>query len=728
MIGRSLRHYRIVEKLGAGAMGEVYLADDEKLRRRVALKVLAPALAEDPEHLERFEREARAIAALNHPNIVTIHSVEEAGGVRFLTMEQVAGRTLDELIPEDGFQLRELLDLAVPLADALAAAHQRGVVHRDLKPGNVMVSGDGRLKVLDFGLAKLVEPAVADPAERGKRSPDSSQLPTEAATLEGRLLGTMPYMSPEQAQGLGVDHRCDIFSFGVVLYEMATGHRPFEEDNPAALIASILRDRPPPVTELNPGLPPALARLIDRCLVKEPRARPSSARDLHDELDQLRRAGTAEHEEHEASIAVLPFVDISPEQDQGYFCEGIGEELINVLTRVDGIRVASRTSSFQFKEAAADIRDIGRRLDVDTVLEGSVRKAGDRLRITAQLVDVADGFHLWSERFDRKLEDVFAIQDEIARAIASALRVTLRAPRSTTGQRRTPADIRAYEHYLRGRQLFYLWGKKNLERARECFTRAIEIDPDYALGYTGLADCCSFLNMHFGGGDPRLEEALAASDRALELAPVLAEAHASRGISLSLKQRYSEADHCFETATWIEPRLYEGYYFWARSCFVQGQLVKAARLFERASEVRPDDYQAPVLTIQVYESLKRPRKVREAARRGLALARRRLELDPDDVRAWYMGAGAHVHLGQVESGLEWAERALALDPEDPATYYNLACMYSKAGRRSRAVDCLERSVETGFSYAAQRLWIEHDSDLDPIRDHPRYQALVERLS
>ena len=438
--------------------------------------------------------------------------------------------------------------------------------------------------------------------------------------------------------------------------------------------------------------------------------------------------GLAQPAAVEPSIAVLPFADASGGRDHRDLCEGLGAELINLLARDSDLRVASRTLSFRLRGEAADLRGVGRRLGVGAVLAGSLRRAGGRLRVDAELVDAADGSRLWSERFDRRLEDVFAILDEIATGVAGALEVILAPPHGGSGRRPTPGDIRAYEHCLRGRRLFFLRGRESLERARESFVQAVEIDSEYVLGYTGLADCCSFLKMHFGGSAACVEKALAASARALDLAPDLAEAHASRGLALSLEQRFHEADRCFGNATWLHPRLWEAYYFWARSCFVQGELGKALRLFERAAEVRPDDYQAPLLTVQLYRSLGRRREARSANRRGLQLARRRLELDPDDVRAWYMGAGALVDEGREEEGLEWARRALDLEPNDLTTLYNLACTLSVAGRLDDAVDCLERTVDLGFTDATQRRWMEHDSDLDALRHHPRYLALLERLT
>ncbi|MEE9561776.1 MAG: serine/threonine-protein kinase, partial [Thermoanaerobaculia bacterium] len=443
MIGQTISHYRIIDKLGEGGMGAVYVAEDETLGRSVALKVLPPEMADNPDRLRRFEREAKTVAALNHPNIVTIHSVEAVEGVHFITMELVDGESLESHIPSGGMDLKRFFALAVPLADALDTAHARGITHRDLKPANVMLSAEGRVKVLDFGLAKLAQ--GADVAEE-------TQIRTQTLTQEGTILGTVPYMSPEQVQGLPTDSRTDIFSLGVMLYEMATGKRPFAGETQAALISSILKDVPQPANEVKDELPNHLGRVIRRCLEKAPGRRYQTARDLKNELEELEREAGAEEPEKIPSMAVLPFADFSPDKDQDYFCEGIAEEIINLLVKVEGLRVASRTSAFQIKAAATDIREIGEKLNVDTVLGGSVRKAGDRLRVTAQLINVADGYHIWSERYDRTMEDIFAIQDEIGEAIVEALKIEL-SPEAKADKRKKEAetDPQAYDLYLRGR-------------------------------------------------------------------------------------------------------------------------------------------------------------------------------------------------------------------------------------------------------------------------------------
>jgi adenylate cyclase len=424
------------------------------------------------------------------------------------------------------------------------------------------------------------------------------------------------------------------------------------------------------------------------------------------------------------SVAVLAFSDISLEKDQEYFCDGIAEDIINSLAHVKNLRVAARTSSFAFKGKAEDVRTIGKKLGVEAVLEGSVRKAGHRLRITAQLISVEDGYHLWSERYDRELKDVFAIQDEISRSIAATLKITL-SPKEKSAIGRVPTtDLQAYDFYLRGKQFFYQYKRKGIEFALQMFSHAIEIDPTYARALAGIADCSSFLYMYAGSHPEHREQADAASQKAINLNPESPDAHASRGVALSLKGAYDQAESEFETAIRLDSRLYEAYYFYARAAFAQGKLEKAIELYEKASEANPHDYQAPLLVAQSYADLGRSVEAEAARRRGIQIAEARLKLNPDDARALYMGANGLVALGEFERGLEWARQALAMDPDEPMVLYNVACIQSLAGRVEDAIDSLERAVRNGLT---QKGWLEHDSNLDPLHQNPRYHALIRLL-
>jgi TolB-like protein/Flp pilus assembly protein TadD len=430
----------------------------------------------------------------------------------------------------------------------------------------------------------------------------------------------------------------------------------------------------------------------------------------------------------ENSVAVLPFLDLSPERNQGYFCEGMAEEIINALTHVRGLNVASRTSSFKFINAPMDAREIGTQLRVRKILEGSVRKASERLRVTAQLIDVENGFHVWSKRFDRSLKDVFAIQDEIASEVMRALEVALSPAEKQAVSGRLPpppTNPEAYDYYLRGRQFFYRFNPNSLAFAVEMFERAIDVSPGYAQAHAGLADTLSFRYMYAARSEETGRLALEHARKALELAPELAEAHASEGLALLLQRRYQTAEQSFRKAIELNPDLYEAHYFYARALVQQGRFEDAATEFLRAAEVNPDEYQARLLLPGVYEALGRPKDKLEAARRGLEAAREHLKCHPDDVRAMYLMAGALIMVGEPEQGRELAEKALFFSPDSPPdVLYNSACTFAQLGDIERALDCLERM---NMAALFNRDWVEHDSDLKSLHGHPRFQKLLEQL-
>jgi adenylate cyclase len=425
-----------------------------------------------------------------------------------------------------------------------------------------------------------------------------------------------------------------------------------------------------------------------------------------------------------ASIAVLPFADMSREKDQEYFCDGVAEEINGALSRIGGLRVASRTSALQFKAGAADSREIGRRLRVATLLEGSVRKSGDRLRIAVQLIDAASGYQLWAERFEREVSDIFAIQDEIAQSVVRALRVTLTAEETSALQRPPTNSFQAYDYYLRGRKFYYHYDRGDIEFAIQLFTRAVELDPAYALAHAGLADCWAYMYMYAERSEKALQQADAASLRAVELDPTSAQAQASRAVSLSISGRDADAEQAFAMARRLDPDLFEVHYFHARHCFVRGELEKAAMLYEQAMRVRPEDYQSPLLVGQVYDDLGRPREARASRERGIQVAEQHLKLNPDDARAVYMAANGLAALGERQKSQEWAERALATRPNEPMVLYNAGCIYSLLGLADEAIDCLEKAARNGLT---QKGWFEHDSNLDAVRAHPRFQTLLARL-
>jgi len=711
--GRILSQYRLIEKIGEGGRGTVWRAFDTRLEREVALKLLSDAFADDPQQLARLGREAKVIASLNHPNIVTVYSVEEVDGLRFISMEFVRGRTISDLLPRVGFSFPRLLELAIPMTDAVAASHAKGITHGDLKPGNVMVNDQGHVKILDFGLARprRPEPVVT--------TPNSS---TQTISMEGRISGTLFYMSPEQIRGEPFGPRSDIFSLGVVLFEMATGRRPFHGSSAAEVIAAVLKDVPPAPSSMRPEMPRQLDRVIERCLAKIPDDRLRTIVHLRDELLALQRGGGSDQTEAQRSIAVLPFVDMSAEQDQDYFCEGVADEIINAISHIDDLRVASRTSSFRFKNTSRDSREIGDRLGVGTLLEGSVRKSGNRLRISTQLVNVADGYQLWSERYDRELQDVFAIQEEIAQSVVEALAVTLSPRERRAIKQVATGDVRAYDYYLRGRQHFRQFRRKSIEVAREMFAGAIEIDPYYAGAWAGLADCYSYLHMFWEVTEENFKQADEASRKAVKLDPDLAEAYVARGVAVSLGQQYEEAGKEFETAIRLNPTLFEAHYFHARGYYARGDLEQAVHWFKRACEVRPEDYQSPSLLGSALAGLGRKEESDAAFRKAVELAEKHLEVHPGEARALYLGAVSLCQLGErEEQSVEWAGRALAMDPEEPQVLYNVGCVYALLGRVDEAFDCLTATIAHGGWW---RTWMKNDPDLGSLHDDPRFQTLV----
>jgi len=702
--------YRVEREIGRGGMATVYLAEDLRHHRSVAVKVLHPQLAVSLGP-DRFLREIQIAARLQHPHIVPLYDSGQAGDFLYYVMPYVEGESLRQrLEQEKPLPVDEALQIARGVAAALDYAHRQQVVHRDIKPENVMLH-EGEPLVTDFGIAKAVTAAAA-----------------ENLTQTGTAVGTPAYMSPEQAAGEAeLDGRSDIYSLGAMVYEMLTGRTPFTGPTAQAIIAQCFTEPPPPMARARDGIPEGVEQAVLRALAKVPGDRFASAMQFAQALSLTgvtTPPGTPAGAPGGKSIAVLPFENMSNDPENEYLTDGIAEEIINALTKIQALRVASRISAFAFKGKNQDIGEIGRKLKVGTVLGGSVRKAGNRLRVTAQLVNVADGYQLWSERYDRQLEDVFAIQDEIADNIVKALRVVLSEEEKRAIEKAPTANVEAYEYYLRGRQFFHQFRRTGIQFARRMFERAIEIDPNYAIAYAGIADSCSFLYMYWDGSKANLESADAASRKALELDPELAEAHASRGFAFSLSRQYAEARHQFETAIRLNPKLFEAHYLYARACVQEGKMEEAVKHYTDASRVRPEDYQALILMKTPLDVLGRKEDAQESLRRGLQVVETHLEMNPDDARALTLGAGALAELGQPARAVEWARRALELDPTDSGVLYNVACTYAMGGLAEEALDCLARAIENGFGH---REWLENDTSLNSVRGHPRFQALRAKL-
>jgi serine/threonine protein kinase/Tfp pilus assembly protein PilF len=696
MIGKTISHYQILEKIGSGGMGEVYLAEDTKLDRKVALKFLPKEFTKNKEANERFEREAKAAAALNHPNIITIHEINEYDDQTYIAMEYVEGHTLKEIIsgvgacgdtPSDKrvnrrspLQLDEIINITIQICEGLQKAHDAGIIHRDIKPQNIIINKDGQVKILDFGLAKLRVGANG-------YSPSITKI--------GTTMGTINYMSPEQTMGKEVDHRTDIWSLGVVLYEMLTGQPPFKGDYEQAVIYSILNEEPEPLSKLKPNVPSKLEHIVEKTLAKSENERYDNVEALLEDLKALKRLLKSNIPLEEAlekapkpSIAVLPFRDMSPQRDQEYFCEGIAEELINALVKLDGLRVAARTSSFQFRDSDSDIKKIGLQLNVKAALEGSVRKAGDRLRITAQLINVTDGFHLWSEKYDRKLEDIFAIQDEISLAIVDKLKVKLLGQERTVLVRRHTVDQEAHNLYLKGLYFFNRRLEGGMRKAMEFFQQAIEKDPDYALAHVGIADVYNITGF-FGFLSPveAFPKAKAAVEKALAIDNTLGEAYASLAWATTFYDwNWSLAEKLYIKAIELSPKYATVHEWYALYLYAMGRFEEAIAEAETARELDPLSL---IINATVGIAYYFARRYDESIENH----KKALEMDPNFLLANTYIILPYVECGKYDDAINIIRKTESSAAEHTYSLGYFGGAYGKAGLKDEALRILSRLDE-----------------------------------
>ena len=703
--------YTIDRELGRGGMSSVYLAQDCRHDRFVAIKVLHPDLASSLGP-DRFLQEIKMAARLSHPHILPLFDSGNAEGMLYYVMPYVEGESLREKLDrERQLSVEETVKHGQAIAAALDYANRQGIVHRDIKPENVMLY-EGEAMVMDFGIAKAV-----------------SSAGSETLTQTGMMIGTPAYVSPEQAAGVEkLDGRSDQYSLACMLYEMLTGERPFTGANAQAVMTRRLTETARPLRAVRSTVPDGLDRAVSKAMSLDASHRYATTGQFGLALTSGSMSTPSDTMviptpvvSAAKSVAVLPFANMSNDPENEYFTDGMAEEIINALSKIRALRVASRTSSFAFKGKNEDIGEIGRKLKVSTVLEGSVRKMGNKLRITAQLVNVADGYHLWSERYDRDAEDVFAIQDDISQAIMKALRVILSEDEKKQIEKPRAVNLEAYEFYLRGRQSFHQMRRRNTNHARQMFDKAIALDPSYALAYAALALCYAELYGRFDSREYNLRQAEAASTKALALEPDLAEAHLAHGMAVSLSKRFEEARQEFERAIVLDPKSFDALFWYGRNELSHGHYEHAISLFERAAQVRPDDYLPGKFIAQALRSLGREAECLEVCRRHIVLVERFLELHPEDSRALMTAAALYATVGEQEAAVDYANRAMAVDPDDPRMLYNAACMLACSNKVPEALDALERSVANGWG---DKSWLEHDSDLDPIRSDPRYAALM----
>jgi len=731
-IGQSISHYKVTRTLGSGGMGVVYEAEDSRLGRRVALKFLPEAMAQDSQLIERFQREARAASALNHPNICTIHAIEQDEGQHFIVMELLEGQTLSQLMTRQPFSMDKLLPMAIQIADALESAHAKGIVHRDIKPANLFVTDRSQVKILDFGLAKIERAEI----------PEAGSTPSRMDTMAGDLtspgaaVGTVSYMSPEQARGQLVDARTDLFSLGTVLYQLASGMLPFRGETSAMVFDAILNRDPVPVVEVNPSVPAEFGRILSKLQEKDRTMRCQSATELKTDLNRLKRdldsgnkraaeqsdtkSGTAKSGASLKSVAVLYFENLSGVREDEYLRDGITEDIITELSKIRGLNTYSRPTVLAFRDKQVTPAQIGQQLKAAYVLTGSLRRAGNRLRITTQLVDTSTDFPLWSERYDREMKDVFEVQDEIARKIAEALRVTL-SPQELEALAIKPTEnLQAYDLYLRGKRYARRQTRQDLEFALQMFENAVAMDPSFALAYAACANACAMFYCNYSRDVIWVERARNASGKAVALRWDLPEVQVSQAWVLYATDLHDEAVRMVQKAIERKRDCEGAYYLLCRALFSAGRYQEVADAMENALEVSGEDYNVYIPVANALGALGKQDEYRNLLMRRMGALENHLKQVPEDARARILLATDYAELGRVEDSLKELNLALTLRANEASILYNAACTYAMLNRKREALETLKLAWEAGFKDST---WARRDPDFAILHDDPEFERM-----